>query len=303
MNRAELIKTAAQGESERLEFKKSTGQRTEAAKTVCGMLNGRGGMVLIGVTDKGELLGQEVSDKTQRDLARELSRIEPPPMIDLVSGKMIREDSPAYPPLATREALANALCHRNYATAGETVGIAIFDDHLEIISPGGLHFGLTLEDLTKEHASLPWNPNIANVLFRAGIIEQWGTGTTKIGQYCSDNGNPQPTWQERTGSLVIAFKPIPEPIKSTSTPQITPQVEGLLVDLINALATGEKGREELQKELGLSDRKNFKKNYLTPALENGLVARTIPDKPNSRLQKYRLTSKGRTVARTIVPQM
>jgi hypothetical protein len=53
------------------------------------------------------------------------------------------------------------------------------------------------------------------------------------------------------------------------------------------------GREALQSALWLSDRKSFRERYLKPALADGLIEMTIPDKPNSRLQKYRLTAKGR----------
>jgi len=95
----------------------------------------------------------------------------------VVPGKMQREDRPLYPPLATREALANALCHRDYTVAGSSVSLAIYNDRLEIVSPGGLHFGLKPEALLKPHESKPWNPIIAGVFYRAGIIEKWGTGT------------------------------------------------------------------------------------------------------------------------------
>jgi len=73
----------AEGESDRLEFKKRTGQRTEAAKTVCAMLNGLGGFVLFGVTDKGEVVGQLVAANTLEDIAAELRRIEPPAFPDI----------------------------------------------------------------------------------------------------------------------------------------------------------------------------------------------------------------------------
>jgi len=72
------------------------------------------------------------------------------------------------------------------------------------------------------------------------------------------------------------------------SPQGSPQVSGLL-----AASRGEMGREALQSALGLSDRKSFRERYLKPALAEGLIEMTIPDKPNSRLQKYRLTDKGR----------
>ena len=66
-----------------------------------------------------------------------------------------------------------------------------------------------------------------------------------------------------------------------------PQVNELL-----AVIQGEMSRAALQAALGLSDRKSFRERYLQPALADGLIAMTIPDKPNSRLQKYRLTAKG-----------
>lgn len=72
------------------------------------------------------------------------------------------------------------------------------------------------------------------------------------------------------------------------TPQVTPQVERLLWAM-----NGELSREELQDRLHLQDRKSFRERYLTPALAKGLIERTIPEKPNSRLQRYRLTDKGR----------
>ena len=71
-------------------------------------------------------------------------------------------------------------------------------------------------------------------------------------------------------------------------PQVTPQV-GQLLEIIQS----DMSREALQSALNLQDRKSFRKRYLKPALDNGLIEMTVPNKPNSRLQKYRLTDKGR----------
>ncbi len=73
----------------------------------------------------------------------------------------------------------------------------------------------------------------------------------------------------------------------TVTPQVTPQVSCLL-----KVITGEMSRGMLQDALELQDRKSFRERYLKPALAEGLIEMTIPDKPNSRLQKYRLTRRG-----------
>lgn len=79
---------------------------------------------------------------------------------------------------------------------------------------------------------------------------------------------------------------------TTSTPQVAPQVTPQVNELLLAIQ-GEMSREALQSNLGLQDRKSFRERYLKPALAVGLIEMTIPDKPNSRLQKYRLTDKGR----------
>ena len=489
MNTRELRELVAEGESDHLEFKKSTGQRTEAAKTVCAMLNGLGGFVLFGVTYKGEVIGQLVAANTLEDIAAELRRIEPPAFPDIetvnvsrggsvivltvpggggpytydgrpylrhgpttsimprheyerrlverlhatrrwenepvtegvsikdldkqeiqltldnairlgrleatvrrdlptilrglelihddkllnaavvlygkadglkplypqmsvrlarfrginrladfsdnrqywghafsllrraesflmdhvpiagqvIPGKMVREDQPLYPPRATREALANALCHRDYTIPGGAVAVAMYDDHLEIVNPGTLHFGITPKKLTKPHESKPWNPIIANVFYRAGIIERWGSGTLNIIDWCTENANPKPTWHEQAGSVYITFLPAALPAAqratrkdgATAVPrhrevagEVTGEVTGEVRQLLRVMKTA-MSRNEIQRALSLKGQANFRNRYLLPALRNGLIEMTIPGKPNSRMQKYRLTAQGR----------
>lgn len=81
----------------------------------------------------------------------------------------------------------------------------------------------------------------------------------------------------------------------TATPQVAPQVTPQVKRMMEAMK-GEMSREQLQSALDLHDRKSFLQRYLQPALKEGLIEMTIPDKPNSRLQKYRLTDKGRNRA-------
>ena len=83
MNLDDLKALVRKGESDRVEFKRSTGQRTAAARTVCAMLNGLGGFVIFGVRDKGQVVGQQVSATTIEELANELRRIEPPVFPDI----------------------------------------------------------------------------------------------------------------------------------------------------------------------------------------------------------------------------
>ena len=83
MNLRELKKLIESGESERVEFKRSTGQRTAAAKAICGMHNGHGGFVIFGVMDNGDLTGQQISARTLESLTGEFRRIEPPALPDI----------------------------------------------------------------------------------------------------------------------------------------------------------------------------------------------------------------------------
>lgn len=118
-----------------------------------------------------------------------------------------RQDDPLYPPEALREALANAFCHRDYTIGGGSVAVAVFDDRLDITSSGSLHFGLTAEALYHPHESLPWNPLIADVFYKRGIIESWGRGTLKMAELTQRAGLPRPDIEEIAGALLVRFRP------------------------------------------------------------------------------------------------
>lgn len=375
------------GESETLEFKSTTGTRREAARTVCAMLNQRGGQVLFGVAQEGRVVGQDVSERTIEEVSAELARIDPPvfPTVERIpvdggravvavtvgrgqarpymyrgvaygrigsstvemradeyrrplfermhgerrwenqpaegwsvddldaneirttveeavrrgrlenpgtrdardllrglgpfrdgilwraavalsgneeririempqcllrvarflgndrtefldnrlfhgnafalleiaerflreslpisgrieEGRFDRVDEPLVPPLATRKALANALCHRDCSIGGGSVGVAVHDDRLEITSTGTLHFGLTPEKLFTPHESVPWNPLIADVFCRRGIIERWGGGTSRTVKATADAGSPQPEIEDAGGCVTVRFR-------------------------------------------------------------------------------------------------
>jgi len=123
------------------------------------------------------------------------------------SGKLERTDTPLYPALALREALVNALCHRDYSIPGGAVSVAIYDDRLEVISTGLLPAGITVADLKRDHPSAPPNPLIAGVFYRRGLIEQWGRGTQKIVDWCVAAGQPQPEFEEAAGAVFVRFRP------------------------------------------------------------------------------------------------
>ena len=118
-----------------------------------------------------------------------------------------RVDAPLYPPAALREALANAICHRDHTIGGGSVGAAIYDDRLEVTSSGHLAFGLTAEALFKPHESMPWNPLIARVFYLRGIIERRGSGTIKMRELTTVAGLPAPEIEDAGGCVTVRFRP------------------------------------------------------------------------------------------------
>lgn len=387
MNLDKLKSLIANQESETLEFKASTTQLKPAFETVCAFLNGKGGIVLIGVNDQGKMIGQQISDSTRQEIARELRKLEPTAEVDIhftsikdkkwiislrvsagehapyiydgrafqrhqsstirmsqhrynqllamggqgnyaweeiitseydqsdldieeiyktisdgirenrmpastqaediesvlkrlnlikegslklaaivlytkqASLKLVqcemkmarfkgtdklgefidnqqiqgnaftllseadaflrrhlpiasifkpdqfkRIDKPALPVMAVREALINAICHRDYADRSTDISLAIFDDRLEIWNSGSLPTKLSVDDLRQPHDSVLRNKLIANVFYVRGYIEKWGIGTNRMIDACKEEGIPEPIFQERSGGLAVVFK-------------------------------------------------------------------------------------------------
>ena len=161
-------------------------------------------------TDKSEFLDQrqmhghafQILDESMHFILRNIpiaGHFEP--------GKLERQDVPLYPPLALREALVNAICHRDDTIAGGAIFVAIYDDRLEVTSLGLLPPGVTLADLKRDHSSRLRNPLIAGVFYRRGLIEQWGRGTQKIVDWCVAAGQPEPEFEEQAGAVVVRFQP------------------------------------------------------------------------------------------------
>ena len=119
-------------------------------------------------------------------------------------GKIQRQERWEYPPKAIREALANAISHRDYETTSK-VQVRIFDDRIEFWNPGRLPEGWTAETLRHVHESIPGNPSIARQFFWVKYIEEVGTGTNKIIEWCIDWGLPEPEFEFTGTSLVVTL--------------------------------------------------------------------------------------------------
>jgi ATP-dependent DNA helicase RecG len=122
----------------------------------------------------------------------------------IITGDPKRREVRDYPAVAIREAVINALMHRDYYYNASHVYVQLFSDRLEIENPGGLFHGLTMEDLGKR--SVRRNPIIADLLFRAGFVEKLGSGIRRMQKALADNNNP-PMELSATNFFVLRFFP------------------------------------------------------------------------------------------------
>jgi len=119
--------------------------------------------------------------------------------------RTLRVERCEYPIEAIREAVTNAICHRNYKISSN-VQIRVFDDRIEIWGCGPLPEPLTVEDLRKKHDSVLRNPLIGKCFFLIKYIEQWGTGTNRMIERCQNYRLPEPAFEEIGGSFVVTIR-------------------------------------------------------------------------------------------------
>ncbi|MEA1998305.1 MAG: ATP-binding protein, partial [Euryarchaeota archaeon] len=118
--------------------------------------------------------------------------------------ELYRIEEYEYPEKAIREALVNALCHRDYSRMGADIKFAIFDSRIEITSPGGLLPNITIEDLGTGVSELR-NRVIGKIFSESGIIEGYGTGILRIRKYIEERGLVQPEFRDYEGFFKVVF--------------------------------------------------------------------------------------------------
>lgn len=120
-----------------------------------------------------------------------------------INDELIREEIWDYPLKAIRESLLNSIIHRDYFKHGIQNQIKIYEDNIWFFNPGGLFGGMTLEDLKKPHPSATRNPLIADVFFRAGLVEVFGSGINRILTSLKDSGLPEAEFKEEFGGFSV----------------------------------------------------------------------------------------------------
>ncbi len=224
-------------------------------------------------------------------------------------GKIFREDRFPVPLDALREILLNAVMHRDYSHFSGHVAIAVFDDRIEIRSYGRLPTGITVEQLSGRHDSKPVNPLIAGAFHRTGAVEVWGRGTNRVIDLCKKHGATPPTFEEQQGFLIVTFKApmvadnaadsskrssVPSSGQPESQPESRPESrpESLELRVLQLLKSQALGKVEISLQLGQKEVSGQLNKVMRGLVSQGLLQYTIPGKPTSRLQKYRLTPAG-----------
>jgi ATP-dependent DNA helicase RecG len=228
-----------------------------------------------------------------------------PTVARFVPGDPKRHDASLYPEAAVREALINAFAHRDYAASSGGVSIHIFPRRLEIWNSGPLPEGVTDETLSKGQISILRNPDIAHVLYLRGLMEKAGRGSVLMVRQCLDAGLPAPVWRSdpQLGVTVTFHAPplaeparhqVPDAVGTKSAPS-RHQVAILRKCLADSPLS------ELMKIAGRTDRTKFRHQVLQSLLDAQWVEMTIPDKPTSSKQRYRLTPLGKAVLNEAAP--
>lgn len=196
-----------------------------------------------------------------------------------------RIEVPMWNKIALREAIINALVHNDYSF-DVAPKFEIFPDRLEITSAGRLPEMLSEEEFFNG-ISIPRNKELMRIYRDVELVESLGSGVPRIirayGKECfqfTDNF-------VRITLPIASNRHVTEHVTEHVIEHVTEHVKKVVVAV-----NGEMTREQLQEIIGISHREHFRSKYLNPAIEDGFVELTIPDKPKSTNQKYRLTKKG-----------
>ena len=243
-------------------------------------------------------------------------------------GIVYREEKWEYPISAIREIIINAIVHRDYSLTGKDIKVAIFDDMLEITSPGTIPPSIDLNDLSTGQSEIR-NKTIAPIFKELKLIEQWGTGFQKLFESLKEYPNlevkfnqPALSFQVQLIKKVTQSLYLPEEKQYTlklkdvqkandyysSSPQDSPHAaphveidfvrDNPQIKKILEYCLAPRLRSEIQLFIGLNDRKYFSNKYINPLIYFNLVEMTIPDKPKSPDQRYKTTLLGEQFLRS-----
>ena len=206
---------------------------------------------------------------------------------------MERIETPLWNKVALREAVINAIVHNDYSFEVPPK-FEIFPDRLEITSAGRLPESLTKEEFF-HGISIPRNKELMRIYRDVELVESLGSGIPRIlkayGEDC---------FQFTTNFIRLTLPVSGHPVGTQLSPSCHPVVTQLITDIEDVdklieFCSEPRNFSEILSFMNFADRTYFRKKYMHPLLEEDILELTIPDKPNSKNQKYRLTAKGLTL--------
>ena len=219
-------------------------------------------------------------------------------------GLVYREERWEYPLSALRELIINAIIHRDYSQLGRDIKVAIFDDMIEITSPGTLPLGIDIENLSSGQSEIR-NRILAPIFKEMKLIEQWGTGFRKF--FLAMEEYPELESKILEPGLSFQVQVIKKDYQQEKSHDKVSTMQGLSWDQVGTKSGLSREQvkkvlnlsinpiiiSELMKEFDWTNRTKFRSKYINPLIELNLITMTIPGKPKSSKQKYITTEKGK----------
>ena len=202
-----------------------------------------------------------------------------------------RVDKPDYSERAVTEALVNALIHRDYLVEGSEVHIDMYDDRLEIHSPGGMYRGKPIQECgLDEIDSIRRNPVIADLFHRMKFMERRGSGIKKILEETANlpgyREELKPIFCSTQYTFLVILKNVNYASQSLTDQDSDQDNDQVIMEMILEFCKIARSKKEICEYLSYSNLTYFTRTYLNPLIESKKLVRTIPDKPSSRNQKY-----------------
>lgn len=205
---------------------------------------------------------------------------------------------PEYPEFVWKEIIVNAIAHRDYSIKGTDIQIKMFEDHITVESPGTLPGIVRLNNMRETHFSR--NPKIASLLHEYEYVREFGEGIDRMYIEMRQAGLPEPEYRTEAFMVYATIKNkkflegrqeqvvhnTQENTQESTRDSTQESTQDSIQNRILEYCKEPKSKKDITAFLGYRDAKSFAKNHLKPLLQSGKLRMTIPDKPNSKNQKY-----------------